>query len=1030
MSSEVPVDSKRERSGWTRVLVTILAVILALLIILSLGRNYIASRVAEFYLARKGIASEIEISQLDWGAIDARIRLGPSLAPDLTIERLHIWLGGDHFVPDIESIEMTEPKLRIHFDGKQLSFGTLDRLLTTFTKPQGTAPGSTAGGATPSSRKPLGISFENARLTVETPAGNVILAGTGAFIGTQIRNLRASIQPVQLRSPHFAADILAGRIKGRANGKASDLEIALGAKNIAYQDKWHASTLSGSLSLRGATWQDARFTAAAMALRLNTQDAETPDAAARTAQLSLKAGEIRGNASRGTLDATMASDVNLTASEARLDQSRAQKLVVNAHSGAAQLGYANSGWGISGPLALHINLTAANAVASGHNISAAHADVQMKGTGGWIKGAASADMAGIITAEGGIANGRTLARQIPLAGSDPATVRAITRALTRFTVDAPDLHLTYMPERKAITVKVPLILKSTSGATIRFAPNGKAGFVEGENGHWRGAFTLETRGGGLPTIALNMADFTLRTDLTTMPLEAALHLRLKANWQTFHGITLDTMGYLSGDSGVLHFVPEGCATVGLGHYVSGGKPMVSALKSQLCAADAQPLLTTDHGQWKVAGRWNNARLHLDRATANAMSATGQLAIIGNQAGMENGSAQSDAITLTDKTGAKRFAPMTVRMKAALAHGTWRGTAHIATKATKTDIASVVFHHNMKSSTGGAKIAARNIAFAPDKLQPENLSPLLAKLMRAKGSADFTGQLSWTANAQKSQGTLSADGLDVTGPLGAMRDVKLHIDFTSLLPMLTAPAQSFSAASADWLLPLSNIQANFRLMADGIHLNSASALTGGGEISLSSLTLPYGPGSTISGTVELAHVNLNALIAASNLQDKVTLDVPVTGTIPFSLGPAGIRLHNGQLQSDNQGRLAIPRSVWTGANAGPPDALHDLAYQAMENLSIDEMDAVLNSLPNGRLGILFHIKGRNDPAVGQEARIGLIPLVRGEVLQEPLPLPKGTPVNLTLDTSLNFDELLHTYQGVFGGGHSAQGAQKRETGANP
>lgn len=1027
MSPEVPAESKREskreHSGWSRVLVIILAVILALLIVLSLGRNYIASRVAEFYLARKGIASEIDISQFDWGAIDARVRLGPSLAPDLTIERLHIWLGGDHFVPDIESIEMTEPRLRIHFDGKQVSFGALDRLLAVFTKSSAAEPGGTAGGAVPPPRKPLGISFENARLTIETPAGNVVAAGTGAFIGTQIRNLRASIQPAQLRSRHFTADILAGRIEGRANGKTSNLEIALGAKRIAYQGKWHVSTLSGSVRLQRATWQNARFTAASMALRLNTQDAETPDAAAKTAQLSLKASDVRGNALRGTLDVTMASDVNLTASEARLDQSRAKKLVVNAHSGAAQLGYANSGWGISGPLALHVNLAAANTVASGHGISAARADVQMKGTGGWINGTASADLTGTITAEGGITNGRSLARQIPLAGSDPATVRAITRALTRFTADAPDLHLTYMPERKAITVKVPSILKSASGATIRFAPNGEAGFVEGENGRWRGAFTLETQGGGLPVIALNMADFALRTDQAAMPLEAALHLRLKANWQTFHGITLDTMGRLSGASGVLHFVPEGCAAVGLDHYESGGKPMVSALKSQFCAADAQPLLTTDHGQWKVAGRWNNAKLRLDRTTANAMSATGRLAISGNQAGMENGAAQSNAITLTDTASAKRFAPMAVRMKAALVHGTWRGTAHIAAKETRTNIASVAFHHNMKTSVGGATVAAQDIAFAPDKLQPENLSPLLAKLTRAKGSADFTGQVSWTANAQKSQGTLRADGLDVTGPLGAMRDVKLHIDFTSLLPMLTAPAQSFSAASADWLLPLSNIQANFRLMADGIHLNSASALTGGGEISLSSLTLPYGPGSTMTGTVELAHVNLNALIAASNLQDKVTLDVPVTGTIPFSLGPAGIRLHNGQLQSDNQGRLAIPRSVWTGANAGPPDALHDLAYQAMENLSIDEMDAVLNSLPNGRLGILFHVKGRNDPAVGQEARIGLIPLVRGEVLQEPLPLPKGTPVNLTLDTSLNFDELLHAYQGVFGGGPSAQGAGK-------
>jgi hypothetical protein len=55
-----------------------------------------------------------------------------------------------------------------------------------------------------------------------------------------------------------------------------------------------------------------------------------------------------------------------------------------------------------------------------------------------------------------------------------------------------------------------------------------------------------------------------------------------------------------------------------------------------------------------------------------------------------------------------------------------------------------------------------------------------------------------------------------------------------------------------------------------------------------------------------------------------------------------------------------------------------------------------------------VRGRHDPPRAEQARIGLLDLLRGRAFDKRIPLPKGTPVNLTLDTSLNFDELMATY----------------------
>ena len=95
----------------------------------------------------------------------------------------------------------------------------------------------------------------------------------------------------------------------------------------------------------------------------------------------------------------------------------------------------------------------------------------------------------------------------------------------------------------------------------------------------------------------------------------------------------------------------------------------------------------------------------------------------------------------------------------------------------------------------------------------------------------------------------------------------------------------------------------------------------------------------------------------------------------------------------------------GGEAVPPNTVQDLAYQAMENLSFDILSAEVNSLDEGRIGVLFHIRGRHDPPVHQDLRIPIADFISREFLNHELPLPSGTGIDLTLDTTLNLNQLI-------------------------
>lgn len=161
-----------------------------------------------------------------------------------------------------------------------------------------------------------------------------------------------------------------------------------------------------------------------------------------------------------------------------------------------------------------------------------------------------------------------------------------------------------------------------------------------------------------------------------------------------------------------------------------------------------------------------------------------------------------------------------------------------------------------------------------------------------------------------------------------------------------------------------------------------------------------------------------MVERSPFADHVSLDARVKGRLPFVMSPEGIRFINGRLEAIQPGRLSISREALSGVKAeggaaatpqvAAPDETNtvtEFAYQALENLAFDSLSAEVNSLPKGRLGVLFKIKGEHAPPKEQELRLSLFDLFKRDILKRKLPLPSHTKVDLTLDTSVNLDQIL-------------------------
>lgn len=628
---------------------------------------------------------------------------------------------------------------------------------------------------------------------------------------------------------------------------------------------------------------------------------------------------------------------------------------------------------------MHVVAKAAK-VQAGLELSAPAIDLYLKGAKAALENNV---LQGSAHAQGHIEAGLDPALADVLKG-DPPLAKAAARNLTRLNIDfAADMGL--KDHAPTLMLTRPLQITGADGGRLTLTGGPRA---------WHAVLA----GRGLPAVTADVTNLTMKDGIA-----ADMGVSARFDYGLARGVALTTHGAIAWRQGRLTFAADDrCATVSLAAFTT----LARAAHGALCPEGGVPLLSADAGGWAfhAALRGASATLPLPKADLTRGEALIDLA--------QKGTARTGRIILAqaviaDRTTPIRYKPLTGAGLITLAGDRWRGQLNV--KSDKTALGQVAFTHDMASGGGSAHIDAPKLTFAADGFQPADLSPLLAALKHADGGARFVGDVAWSKQGMTSSGNLTVSGLDFITPMGKAHAVKTAIRFTSLLPPATAPDQAVTIDRIDWTIPFSHFALAFGMGGQAVTVDHVDTDFAQGHASLGTFTIKLDDPAHLSGTVLFSNVALQSLIAASNLSGKVKVDGTISGAVPFTLSPEGFRIQDGHLAADHAGRLSIARSLWMqGTAAISSNAVQDFAYQALENLAFDRMTADLKSVAGGRLQIVFHIVGKNDPPTQQVAEVALTDVLNGTALYKPIPLPSGTPIDLTLDTSLNFDELLQSY----------------------
>jgi hypothetical protein len=1011
----------------------IAALVLALFVAVTwMNRRTAAREVLVGWLDRRGIEAEVEVERLEMDGFVGRVRIGDAADPDVTIERVEVdygltlpWAQGGMGVTPTR-IRLVRPVMRASWREGRLSFGSLDPLIEEFT---GRPP-------RPDSRGPI-VVVETGRLRLDTEYGPVSLLADARVDDGKLMRLSARMPVASLRSGDVEARGLGGTLEITTTGDRVATRLSLDAERFSLpgaRGQAMRLTATGDLPYPDMTARrgDGR---AVLDIRLSGDRLALGETVAEAATVTLRTdgqatgwietlgfnggGTARMVAGRLTAPGLTARGIDISATDARVALRRAA---------------GGTDWSVTGPARV--------AAASGQagelslaRLTATSGALSLSGSGGRVQAggpvaarlssatlddlrltdvssrmdldydaarSTALDLTGSVAAAGGA---------WPLFGAvgpaDVPELAELKRALGGFSLSAPGLRVASGATGTSVTLARPARITPANGGVLTLSPVARPLFSARPGERGGGALTLTAvRGRGLPEARFAVSDWRL----TPGGFQARLDGNAALDFAIARGLTVRTAGLLASDRGRVTYAPEGCLSVAA-EQLDLDENDVTDVSGRLCPSGG-PLLAAEGGRWRGSGAMRGVDAEAPFLALAFTGAEGPVVATGSASGLGL-DARLTTVTVDDTTRPLRFNTLTASGQARLADEQWSGAFDLARSGNT--LGRMTLAHDGLAGAGGIDIAAPDLVFAEGGLQPADLSPLAADFVQspATGSVSFAGRIDWSPDLPEggsSSGRLIIPNLDFISPAGPVKGLSGTIDFTRLAPLTTAPNQSLRVATLESIAPLTDLDLSFQLDEAAITVEGGAIQAAGGTVRVEPFSVPLDR-RPFSGVIVLDRVQLGDLIAGSGFGDKVSLDAVVSGRLPFTSDPdAGVRITGGTLFAAQPGRLSIAREALTGLEAGgggavPPGTVEDLAYQAMENLAFDVLTAEVNSLDEGRVGVLFHIVGRHDPPELQELRLTLSELISREFLNRPLPLPSNTGIDLTLDTTLNLNQLI-------------------------
>ncbi len=998
---------------------------------LYLNRREATRQVLTGWLEHQGIEADAQVERLELDGLVASIRIGDAADPDVIVERVEVdyairapWSkGGLALTPT--RIRLVRPVVRASLRNGKLTLGSLDPLVERFT---GRPP-------RPDSPGPL-VLVESARVRLDTDYGAANIFGDARIDGGKLVRLAARMPATAFKSGDAEAEGLQATVELTTEGDRVAVRLAAVADRArlpGLQGDGARLTLIGDLPYPDLEARQgngpARFELRIAAARLLGGEVSARDV---DGQMTF-AGQTNGWIERFGIEGLSTGELRAVSIDGPSASAKTVRLGVT--SARARLAYDTNGlsWGLDGRTAITatravgagldlagLNLTSTRLIAGGRG-SAVEAEAPILLSAGrlirgdliltGVRGAIDFDLAshdGLrVTARGALRSGRAA---WPLlgqpSGDDVPELAGMKDALSAFAVDVPGFDLSAERSGTRLTLTRPATLRPLNGGILTVSQAGTPVFLAVPGHAGGGAFSLTaTRGRGLPEAAFVIPAWRL----TPAGFTATLDGRAALDFGLARRIGLQTRGELRSSGSRLAYFADGCIPLTIGQLELDESDVID-VAGDICPV-ARPLVSVADGLWRADGALRSLGASAPFLSLRLSEAEGGFTANGGSGGpsME---ARFARATVTDATSPLRFNPLSATGSVRLADAGWTGDFDLVRG--ETVLGHLTLAHDGSEGAGGLVIEAPSIAFVEGSLQPDDLSPLAGFIgSPSTGSVAFDGRIDWRVGTEAtSSGRLTIPGLDFISPAGPVKGLRGIVDFINLSPLTAAPGQRLSAVVLESAVPLTDIELTFGLDKAAVTIEGGDLTVAGGRISVQPFAVPLDPNQPITGVIVLENVQLGEVITGSGFGDKVNLDAVVSGRLPFTADRVnGVRIAGGALAAVRPGRLSIAREALSGLEAGgggesvPPNMVQDLAYQAMENLSFDILSAEVNSLDEGRIGVVFRIRGRHDPPVRQELRIPLSEFISREFLNRILPLPSDTGIDLTLDTTLNLNQLI-------------------------
>ncbi len=319
-----------------------------------------------------------------------------------------------------------------------------------------------------------------------------------------------------------------------------------------------------------------------------------------------------------------------------------------------------------------------------------------------------------------------LLRRFPVLAREKKLAGAIRTNLTRLDVDA-DVDATLAKDGFGLRSGAPLLLSGARGAVLTVSRMA----LQKNGGSLSGAAALALHGGGFPEISLDgqgrrAADGSMGGDGT---------IRVKGDYDMLRGGDLAARGAVTARGGRFAFTAADCARITLAQLRSGTGDLANGISGSVCPS-GEAMIVSDAGGWSFNAMARGAAMTLPQAPAVVDKAEAKIAFHGDARDF-GGKIAVLAAHVTDKAPALRFHPLDATGDIALNKGIWRGGFAVAGPHNSA-LGTAHFTHAMASGVGDARINITHLEFAPGKLQPTMLSPLLGAVREVNGVARLDG----------------------------------------------------------------------------------------------------------------------------------------------------------------------------------------------------------------------------------------------------------------------------------------------------